>query len=139
MRIEAARENALTDLGYTGRKRTGIGSFLDGDKIRNEAPHFSDVIRTVPGLKVSPTSNGNNVIQSARDPNMGCVTYIVDRSPFKELSPGDIDDYIQANEVRAIEVYNPSSAPAQFQTSGSTSCVTVVIWTVRAINRAHKK
>jgi len=137
--IEATRENALTDLGYTGRKRTGIGSFLDGDKIRNEAPHFSDVIRTVPGLKVSPTSNGNNVIQSARDPNMGCVTYIVDRSPFKELSPGDIDDYIQANEVRAIEVYNPSSAPAQFQTSGSTGCVTVVIWTVRAINRAHKK
>jgi hypothetical protein len=140
VRIEAARESALTDLGYTGRKKTGIGSFLDGDKIRKEAPHFSDVVRTVPSLKISPGPDGTkNVIQSARDPNMGCVDYIVDRSPFKELSPGDIDDYIQPNEIAAIEVYNPSTTPSQFQTSGSTGCMTVVIWTVRAVNRAHKK
>lgn len=139
VRIEAERETALSNLGYTSRKATGMGTFLDGDQIRNEAPHFSDVVRRVPSLRISPAANGKNLIQSSRDPNMGCVNYIVDRSPFKEMSPGDIDDYLTPAEVRAIEVYNPSTTPGEFQASGQSGCVTVVIWTVRGINRARKK
>ncbi|MFN2594460.1 MAG: carboxypeptidase regulatory-like domain-containing protein [Actinomycetota bacterium] len=139
VRIEALRESALVDLGYTDRKRRGSGFFMDGDKIRQEAAHFSEVVRQAPMLKLIPTSNGRYVIQSARDPNMGCVRFVVDGSPFKEMSPGDIDDYIQPNEVRAIEIYNPSSAPAQFQDPAATKCATVVVWTVRGINRASRK
>lgn len=139
VRVDAERETALSNLGFTARKQAGFGYFLDGDKIRNEAAHFSDVVRQAPMLRLNPTSNGKYVISSARDPNMGCVTYVVDGSPFKELSPGDIDDYLQPAELRAVEIYNPSSAPLQFEKSGQTKCVTVVIWTVRGLNRAKRK
>jgi hypothetical protein len=137
--VESDRDKALADIGYLDRKGRGNGTFLDGDRIRQEAPHFSDVMRQVSQLRLTPTSNGKNVIQSARDPNFGCVQYYVDGTPWKEIQPGDIDDFIQPREMRAVEVYGPATTPAQFQTPGQSGCTTVVVWTARGTNRGRKK
>ena len=139
VRVDAERDKVLSDLGYADRKKAGFGFFLDGDKIRPQAPLFSEVVRGAPMLKISPGAKGNNIITSARDPNYGCVNFIVDGARWKELSPGDIDDYLRPGELSAIEVYNPSSAPPRFESPGSTKCATVVIWTVRSTNRPRKK
>jgi hypothetical protein len=137
--IEADRESALSRLGYTQRKKSLGGFFIDGDRIRPDAPHFSDVIRSAPALKFMPTADGHTAVVSSRDPNAGCVNFIVDRMRWKELKKGDIDDFVRPDEVRAIEVYNPESTPPQFETGGETSCVTVVVWTVRSTNRGKRK
>jgi hypothetical protein len=137
--IDAAREQALADIGYTERKKIGFGYFLDGPQLRNDAEKVSEVVRLAPMLKLVPGPNGNDVIESARDPNKGCVNFIVDGSRWKELTRGDINDYLQPSELRAVEVYNPSSVPPRFQTSGEAGCVTVVLWTVRGVNRARKR
>ena len=58
---------------------------------------------------------------------------------FLLLKKGDIDEFVRPDEVRAIEIYNPESTPPQFETGGQTSCVTVVVWTVRSTNKGKRK
>jgi hypothetical protein len=56
------------------------------------------------------------------------VTVYVDGSPWQQLEAGDMDAFVQPNEVAAIEVYNGSSTPVQFSQAGQ-SCAAVVVWT----------
>jgi len=139
VRIESTRDDALASLGYTDRRKAGFGYFLDGKDVRHDASRFTDVLRGDPMLKFTPTGNGRVVVQNARDPNYGCVNYFVDGAPWQEFRPGDIDDYLSAGEVQALEVYNPSSVPPRFQVGGRTSCTAIIIWTSRSTNRPRRK
>jgi hypothetical protein len=139
MRVEAERDKGLSDVGYLERKQTGLGHYMDGDNLRTDALKFSDAMRIAPGLKVTPLGDGRSyVIESARDPN-GCVTYVVDGSRWTQMTPGDIDDFVRPDELRAVEIYNASTVPGQFQQAGMTKCATIVIWTVRSTNRPRKR
>ena len=139
MRIVAGAEKVLDDLGYTDRKRRGLGHFIEGDKIADRAVRFSDALRAVPGLRITPAGNGRSVIQNSRDPVGGCVIVFVDNVRWREMTPGDLDDYVQPSEVRAIETYTSSNTPVQFQAAGDTGCAAVVVWTNRYLNRRIKK
>ena len=139
MVVEAERNNALETLGYNERKKRGFGFFLDGSKLNNNASAFAEMLRAAPMLRFNPNSRGQQVIQDARDPNMGCVVYYVDGQAWKENTPGDINDYLSPDEVRAVEVYNPSSVPSRFTQSGYSKCATVVVWTIRSTNRPNRR
>jgi hypothetical protein len=139
MRIEAERDKGLSDVGYLGRKHSGHGYYMDGDAIHKEALRFSDVMRTAPGIKVVPNGDGRTYsITSSRDP-MGCVNFVIDGSKWQQMTPGDVDDYLRPDELRAIEIYSPSTTPAEFQDAGRSSCTTVVAWTVARTERAARK
>jgi hypothetical protein len=136
MRVSAQREKGLQDVGFSDRKRTSSGHFIDGDEIeKRKTSQFSDLLRTAPGLKVVPGGNGQNIIQSSRDAMGGCVLFYVDGAPWQQQYPGDLDSFVRTDEVGGIEIYNPSTVPAQFQQGGQSSCVTVVIWTNFRLNR----
>jgi hypothetical protein len=140
VRVESALDKGLTDIGYRGRKQAGLGYFMDGDNLRTDALLLSDALRTAPGLKIVPSSDGRSyVIKSSRDATGGCTIFVVDGTRWTELNPGDIDDYVRPNELRAIEIYNSTTAPAQFQAPGQSSCTVVVIWTVLSTNRPSRK
>ena len=139
MRIEAERDKGLSDVGYLGRKHSGHGYYMDGDQINKNSLKFSDVMRTAPGLRVTPNGDGRTYsITSARDP-MGCVNFVVDGTKWTQMTPGDIDDYVRPDEMRAVEVYNGSTTPAEFQDPGRSSCATVVVWTVRRTEAFARK
>ena len=139
MRIEAERDRGLSDVGYLQRKNAGHGFYMDGDNLHKDALKFSDAMRMAPGLKVVPTGDGRTyAITSARDP-MGCVNFVVDGTKWQQMSPGDIDDYVRPDEMRAVEVYSGSTTPAEFQDAGRSSCTTVVVWTVQRTERAIRK
>jgi hypothetical protein len=139
MRIEAERDRGLSDVGYLQRKNAGHGFYMDGDNLRKDALKFSDAMRMAPGLKVVPTGDGRTyAITSARDP-MGCVNFVVDGTKWQQMSPGDIDDYVRPDEMRAVEVYSASTTPGEFQDAGRSSCTTVVVWTVQRTERAARK
>ena len=137
--IVAGSDRVLEDLGFEDRKRRGLWTFLDGEKIAREAVRFSDAMRTVPGLRVQPAGNGRSVLTNSRDPVGGCVLTWVDNVIWREMTPGDIDDFVQPSEVRAVEVYSSNNTPPQFQMAGQTSCAAVVVWTNRYVNRRIKK
>ena len=134
VRVEAARDKALSNVGYLERKNTGNGYFFDGDQINHESMTFSDVMRISPGLRISPTGDGRTyVIQDSRSASNGCVNYYVDGTPWQTLQAGDIDTYVRPSEIVAVEVYHGSQTPPQFTPAGQGSCATIVVWTIAKV------
>lgn len=134
VRVEAARDKALSNVGYLERKNTGNGYFFDGDQINHESMTFSDVMRISPGLRISPSGDGRTyVIQDSRSASNGCVNYYVDGTLWQTLQPGDIDSYVRPAEMVAIEVYHGSQTPPQFTPAGQSGCATIVVWTVAKV------
>jgi hypothetical protein len=79
---------------------------------------------------MQPTGDGRtNVIRDSRNQQNGCVNFYVDGSPYQEMTPGDIDDYVRPDEVVAVEVYHGTETPPQFTPPGASGCATIVIWT----------
>ena len=132
--VTAARERSLDAVGFSRRKRTGQGHYLEGDAINTNALNFSDVMRVAPGLRIVPGAGGRNVITSARDMN-GCVTVWIDGSAWQQLEAGDIDDFVKPHELAAIEVYSATTTPGEFQGGRGGGCTTIVAWTKRRLDR----
>jgi hypothetical protein len=133
VRVTAQRERALDQVGFSRRKRTGMGHYLDGDQINTNAINFSDVVRIAPGIRVVPVGQ-RNMITSARDPN-GCVAVYIDGSMWQQLEPGDVDDFVKPHELAALEIYSATNTPAEFTSARQGSCMTIVAWTVRRLDR----
>jgi hypothetical protein len=135
--VVSARAEALSKVGFEERKKRGMGRFLTPDDVARMQPvQATDVLRTLPGLRVVPAGNGRNTVQSSRDASSGgCVAYWVDGSPFREMEAGDFDASFPASQITAVEVYQPTSVPAQFSSAGQSSCTTVVVWTQASIRR----
>ena len=125
--VTAKRVASLDKLGFTQRKKTGQGYYLDPDQIQRMRPNFlSDIFRQVPGLRVSYSPQGD-VISGTRG-GSGCVQYFVDDLPWQSASPGDVNQFVNASEVVAVEVYQGPGVPAQYSRAMG-DCVTIVIWT----------
>ena len=130
--VTARRVASLDKVGFSQRKRSGQGYYLGPDQIQALHPNYlTDILRTVPGLRVSYTPTGE-VVSSSRGVSslMGgsCVQYYVDDMPWQSATPGDINDFINGREVVGVEVYSGPGAPPQY-TRGMSSCTTIVIWT----------
>jgi hypothetical protein len=130
--VTARAEKALDRIGFTERQKSGMGHFLNAKQIdERNAFRLSDILRTVPGLRVQ-TNGTEDVITSTRGGSLGgssCVTYYVDGMAFQPLSGGDANDFVNPNEVAAIEVYQASFVPAQFMSPSGQACTTIVVWT----------
>jgi hypothetical protein len=136
--VEASMVNkGLGDVGYLKRKQAGLGYFMDGPTLRTDAISVTDAMRAAPGLHVTPASDGSSY--SIRSVRGGCVTLVVDGTPWKELTPGDLDSYVPPGDLRGVEVYTATMVPAEFQSPGRTTCTTVVIWTALSTDRSPKK
>jgi hypothetical protein len=48
--------------------------------------------------------------------------------PWQSASPGDVNNFLNANEVVGVEVYAGPGVPAQYS-RGMQDCTTIVIWT----------
>jgi hypothetical protein len=137
VRVTATRERALDDVGFTRRKRGAAGWFMDADAISSRnALQFTDLMRSAPGIRVSQ-SNGQQIIESSRDPMNGCVNVWLDGSMWRQMSPGDIDQFVKPYELGAVEVYSPTTTPAEYQEAGR-SCSTIIAWTTRRLDRKRR-
>ena len=136
VRVTAARQRGLDQVGFSRRKRSGIGHFMEEKDINTNGQLFSDVMRMAPGVRVQ-NYGGKQVITNSRNPN-GCTQIYVDGTLWQCMEPGDIDDYVRPHELAAIEVYSPSTTPAEFQVKGG-SCQTLVVWTYRRLDRERKR
>jgi hypothetical protein len=130
--LVTARRNASLDrVGFNQRKRTGIGYYLGPDQLEKLHPNYlTDILRQIPGLRVT-TVGFDQVVQSSRGVGSliggDCVQYVVDDMPWLSTSPGDINNFVNGNEVAAVEVYH-GNAPPQY-TRAMGDCVTIVLWT----------
>jgi Carboxypeptidase regulatory-like domain/TonB-dependent Receptor Plug Domain len=127
--VTAKWEQELKKIGFTDRQKSGLGKYQTREEIESKLPqNITDVFQTTPGLTVD-YGGGQPVLKSSRTAGGGCVNYYVDGIPYKEASPGDINDYMRPTELEATEVYNSEETPAEYQQAGQTSCTTILIWT----------
>jgi hypothetical protein len=134
--VVVTAQEALSRVGFEERQKRGMGAFLGPEDIQRMQPQLvTSALRTLPGLRVVPTGTGGYTVESSRSGMGGCVTYWVDGAPFRELTPGDVDNAFPASQLAAIETYQPGSAPPQFTSPGMSGCAAVVIWTQASMRR----
>jgi len=100
---------------------------------------LTDILRTVPSLKVTYGPQGEEVSSSRGVSSLSgasCVQYYVDDMPWTSAMPGDINNFVNGSEVVGVEVYNGPGTPPQYARA-LQDCTTIVIWTkfkIRDIN-----
>jgi len=114
--VTASRQKALDRVGFTARERSSAGTFLTAREIdQRSAVVFSDLARTVSGLKVT-MRNGQSVVTQPLGESFrgnGCVLYELDGIAFSDEPPGSIDSHVTPSSIIAMEVYHPGAAPMQ--------------------------
>ncbi len=127
--VNARRAANLDRVGFSQRQKMGQGFYLGPDQLKDRHAQFlTDILRTVPGLRVSSSPEGDVVSSSRGVGGAECVQYYVDDMPWQSAEPGDINQFVNASEVVAVEVYQGSSVPAQYS-RGAGGCTTIVLWT----------
>jgi hypothetical protein len=107
---------------YERKSRGGMGTFIEREEIERRHPHWmSDMLRTVPGVRVIPRRGGGNSVRIR-----GCVpTVWLDGLAVRGAQ---LDEIVRPNDVAAVEVYRSSAGlPPQF--ASMNSCGAIVVWT----------
>lgn len=120
---------AMTE-GFRHRMARGIGTFFTREDIERRNPrHTSDLLRTVPGVRIGAQRVGRTSVVMSRGALGGCSPEIfVDGL---HLQGASVDDVI-VPDLGGVEVYSgPTRIPPRFSTLAPTNCGAVVIWTRR--------
>jgi hypothetical protein len=126
--VKARRTAGLDRVGFNQREKSGLGFYIGPERLAGAHPNvLSDILRLVPGLRVRYGEHGD-IVSTARGVASGCLQYYLDDQPYVEFRPGDVNRFVTASDVRAVEVYQDLGTPAQFERAGA-SCTTIVIWT----------
>ncbi|TMQ03118.1 MAG: hypothetical protein E6J91_48245 [Deltaproteobacteria bacterium] len=109
-----------------------------------ERRRFTDLLRRIPGVQLQPTSgpyDGGQVVRMSRtigvNGSRACpILYYVNGSPFPVTGDIPVDQFIDPNDVAAIEVYSGmSQIPPEFLSSSHDArCGVVVIWTISSLD-----
>jgi len=131
--VNARRTASLDRVGFARRQKSGAGYYLGPEQLARLRPdRVTDVLRQIPGLRVSYGPEGETVTSSRGVSSLtggGCVQYYVDDMRWQSAQPGDVNTFVSGNEIVAVEVYQGSATPAQYAGGGSGNCVTILLWT----------
>jgi hypothetical protein len=126
-------DRKLTRVGFFQRMGTEHGTFLTQEEIERRNPrNTTDLIRRIPGFRVTQEGIGNSVSGGRGVPSISqgfsrCdIDYYIDGVH----ADGAVIDDVLPNAIAAMEVYTGSATiPPAFRMSGNPRCGVVVIWT----------
>lgn len=131
--VTARRTASLDRIGFVRRQKSGAGYYLGPEQLERMRPQrVTDILRQVPGLRVSYGPEGETVSSSRGVGSLSgrpCVQYYVDDMRWQSAMPGDVNTFVSGHEIVAVEVYQGSSTPAQYVGAGMGNCTTIVLWT----------
>ena len=133
VRVDAKRTMLLDHTGFEFRRTAGFGQFVTPEDFeKRHAEHVSDVLKTIPGLRMKPLQNGIGYVPvSTRSPfgNSCVLSVFIDRMRYQMTDGMSVDDIVNPTNVRGIEVYlGAAEVPMEFRNSQSV-CGVIVIWT----------
>ena len=129
--VVAARLKAGYDrVGFNQRKARGVGRYLDATEIeRRGAGDFFGLMAGMPGVRLALGRGAHPFLAGTRSGN-GCIGYFVDGTQYREMTRGDIDNFVRPEEIGGIEVYQPLDGPVHYVGGANAmGCVTIMIWT----------
>jgi len=109
---------------FERRLHNGWGHFLTpADIEKRHAVQVTDLFRTMAGVRVLPSRRGfgNTVLLRG---NCRPTVYI-NGMRMDDNAASELDQYVNADEVTGVEVYNTAGRPMQFW---GNNCGSVVIW-----------
>lgn len=124
--------------GFFERRARGRGHFLTRADIERKHPfETTDLFRSIPGVHVKRSDVFNHIVRTEGGaPPIGfdaCpVVYIDGYRVFREAN-NILDNYVDLDEIAALEIYNGWEAPLEFR---GDNCGSIVIWT-RPRSRIH--
>src|SRR5690606_14189739 len=97
----------LRVLEFEARRKRGFGDFLTAEDIRRVNPfRTTDLLKGMSGVKVDDRRVGS---MAGRDGQRCIPVYYIDGIMIERLD-GEIDEFVPAGTVRAVEVYRRASA-----------------------------
>jgi len=115
--------------GFLERSRRGMGRFLTRADIEKRQPfQFTDLMRTMPGLRVVRTSGFDYTIVSSRGGGMGgaCQPQVY-LDGIRLVDAQELNTMVQPSDIAGVEIYaGVSEAPPQYSEG---SCGSILIWT----------
>jgi len=129
--VQSRMDVGLDRVGFTRRQRSGLGRYMTLEDIeRLNAVRLIDVLSRVPGLSTAPGYGSERVLLGRfRGGQSGCITYYVDSMPW--VGAGSPNDFMQPEEIGAVEVYSSGTAPAEYSRS---NCDVILLWTKARLN-----
>lgn len=132
--VTARRDFALEKSGFNARKRGATGHFFTREDIDRRKPNYiSDMIKNLSGINVTNQRggvaiSGRSRVTSIYSRSPACSRAYVDGFEWRDLQPGDLDMFVNPDDVIGLEVYQAGDVPTQFR-SFDRGCVTLVVWT----------
>lgn len=133
--VTARRRDALDKNGFAARKQRGSGYFFTREDLDRRQPNnVTDMLKNLPLLTVTSRPGGSIVTGrggtiSLYGPRAGtCVNVVIDGVYWRDMGPGDLDLFVNPDDVIGLEVYRPEDVPTKFRQAG-VGCVAVVVWT----------
>lgn len=122
--VVVTRQRSRLELaGFFRRRDRGFGHSLTRDEIEaRQAGFVSDLIRTMPGVTVSPRVMGAGGVLRMRG---GCVPDVI-LDGVRLSQPVALDDILTIEDLEGLEVYSGATSPVEYSHS---SCGTVLAWT----------
>lgn len=118
---------------FNSRRAEHRGTFITRDEIvARNSRMGSDILRTIPGVRVTQNRTGGSVVLFTRTVTRACVpTMYVQGMPYS----GQIDDFT-ADDIEAAEVYTGvSEIPPEFDRGNRGICGVIALW----MRDPHKK
>lgn len=130
MIVTADRNKAEKDYnGFLERSKNGFGKYLTEEDIERRNPFvMTDLMRTTPGMQVSPNGGFGYVVRGRG----GCTPEIFIDGMKVMQGADEIDNLVRPQEVAGVEVYSGSAGvPAQYAGAAGGSCGVILVWTKR--------
>ena len=132
-RLDTVRVNATRTsralVAFEERRKKGFGHFLDEAAIeKRQASAMSDLLRMTPGITVAPGMFGDQVLMRGTGMRSFCSPSVFIDGNRVMNDDGNLDGFVNPQDVRAVEVYTRgSNVPAEFQSL--SGCGVIAIWT----------
>lgn len=121
--VTVSRRTLLEQVGFYDRQSTAIGTFLTRSDIERRQPRqFTDLVRTMPGVRAIPTGQYGDQLLRMRG-NCEPALYIDGVRTLEGFSP---DLALAPDQVEGIEVYRGAQVPMIYSRN---ACGAVVVWT----------
>ena len=142
VRVIAGAADVLVKSGFTQRRQSSPGHFIDRATIQNRhATEVKNIMQDIPGMMVMPHVPGGGPSLLMKTMGQLCAPAIyVDGQRFSaENDAQDMLSTINPGTVAGIEVYNnPGQVPLAFGGTLANGCGVIVVWTDE-LKRARPK
>ena len=130
VKVKARADASAVPLAdFERRKKGGFGYFIDETQItKRAAMTTADLFRATPGMTViAGVGRGDKVLMRNAGSGGSCVPAVYMNGVLVPTD-GNLDEFIQPNDVRGIEIYaRTASVPMEFQSRNG--CGSIVLWT----------